>query len=157
MLLKLLIRFQIVEWHNKVIPYYSLVSPPSNLLAYFSNWKGILSLSLSFQDGRPVCAQEVHQDDEDLQPRQGLQEEQQVRYLLRSPQSATLIQKTLQWQLTTKKSHSCQNFQISLKNLWRGPIKNDLQIHCIVLLWVSLVCEIHIYLYNWSTLKYFIF
>ena len=38
----------------------------------------------SLQDGREICPQEVRQDDEDLQPRQGLQEEQQVWILLKS-------------------------------------------------------------------------
>ena len=44
---------------------------------------------LLFQDHGSVCPQEVRQDDEDLQPRQGLQEEQQVRSLL-SPHQGVL-------------------------------------------------------------------
>ena len=101
------------------------------LLAKFSNRKEIfIYKSLSFQDGWPVCAQEVHQDDEDLQPRQGLQEEQQVWILLKSwPHSTSNkshnIQAQMQRQspvsgelltrLSNQKSHICQNLKKNIE------------------------------------------
>merc|ERR1719400_2813081 len=78
------------------------------------------------QDGWPVCAQEVHQDDEDLQPRQGLQEEQQVRSLLRwpPPLSVTIIQKHCNDNLRQRNLIAAKTSKSLFKKTVRlGPIK----------------------------------
>merc|ERR1719400_749299 len=96
------------------------------------------------QDGWPVCAQEVHQDDEDLQPRQGLQEEQQVRSLLRWPLSVTIIQKHCNDNLRQRNLIAAKTSKSLFKNCQARTNKNDRQYNSV--LWVSMVCEIHIYL-----------
>ena len=83
-----------------------------------------------FQVSWDVRPQEVRQDDEDLQPRQGLQEEQQVWILLKSwPHSTSNkshnIQAQMQRQspvsgelltrLSNQKSHICQNLKKNIE------------------------------------------